>query len=157
MGKNKEWAPFSLWCKFTSFLHKLQLYLPHFQDTRDVMSLQHVLVTYHSVCTGQEISCLNKWHDSCSDKLLCVIRRIFVKIFVSATEFYCNKSHKFSPIRFCETCCSDKILLRRQRFSQKFSSTNKENCLCDVLKQCVAATCLFQYKVNSLKILENPK
>ena len=157
MGKNKEWAPFSLWCKFTSFLHKLQLYLPHFQDTRGVMSLQHVLVTYHSVCTGQEISCLNKWHDSCSDKLLCVIRRIFVKIFVSATEFYCNKSHKFSLIRFCETCCSDKILLRRQRFSQKFSSTNKENCLCDVLKQCVAATCLFQYKVNSLKILANPK
>ena len=65
MGKNKEWAPFSLWCKFTSFLHKLQLYLPHFQDTRGVMSLQHVLVTYHSVCRGQEISCLNKWHDSC--------------------------------------------------------------------------------------------
>ena len=34
---------------------------------------------------------------------LCVNWRIFVKIFVSATEFYCNKSNKFSLIRFCET------------------------------------------------------
>jgi len=92
-----------------------------------------------------------------SNKLLCVNWRIFVKIFVSATEFYSNKLLKFSLIRFCETCCSDKILLRRQRFSQKFSSTNKENCLCNVSKQRVAATCLFQYKVNSLKILANPK
>ena len=39
----------------------------------------------------------------------------------------------------------------------KILSTNKEICLCDVSKQCVAATCLFQYKVNSLKILANPK
>ena len=90
MGKNKEWAPFSLWCQFTSFLHKLQLYLPHFKDTLGVMSLQHVLVTYHSVCTGQEISCWNRLHDSRSNKLLCVNWRIFVEIFVSATEFYCN-------------------------------------------------------------------
>ena len=144
MGKNKEWAPFSLWCKFASFLHKLQLYLPHFKDTLGVMSLQHAMVTNNSVCTGQEISCWNKLRDSCSDKLLCVNWRIFVKIFVSATEFYCNKSHKFSLIRFCETCCGDKILLKRQRFSQKFSRTNKENCLCNVSKQCVAPTCLFQ-------------
>ena len=144
MGKNKEWEPFSLRCKFTSFSHKLQLHLPHFKDTLGVMSLQHVLVTYHSICTGQEISCWNKLRDSRSNKLLCVNWRIFVKIFVSATEFYCNKSHKFSLIRFCETCCGDKILLKRQRFSQKFSSTNKENCLCNVSKQCVAPTCLFQ-------------
>ena len=39
----------------------------------------------------------------------------------------------------------------------KILSTNKEICLCDVSKHCVAATCLFQYKVNSLKILANPK
>ena len=96
-------------------------------------------------CTGQEISCWNKLCDTHSNKLLCVNRRIFVKIFLSAIEFYCNQSHKFSLIRFCETCCGDKILLRRQRL------------LCDVSKGCVAATCLFQYKVNSLKILANPK
>ena len=47
MGKNKEWEPFSLRCKFTSFSHKLQLHLPHSKDTLGVMSLQHVLVTYH--------------------------------------------------------------------------------------------------------------
>ena len=34
-----------------------QLHLPHFKDTLGVMSLQHVLVTYHYICTGQEISC----------------------------------------------------------------------------------------------------
>ena len=33
------------------------LHLPHSKDTLGVMSLQHVLVTYHYICTGQEISC----------------------------------------------------------------------------------------------------
>ena len=70
--------------------------------------------------------------------LLCVQWRIFVKIFVSATEFcHRNKSNKFSLIWFCETSCRDKILLWRQRFSQKFSSTNKAICPCNVLLQLV--------------------
>ena len=109
MGKNKEWQPFSLWCKFTSFSHKLTVYLPHFQDTRGVMSLQR-----HG------------------DKSLCVNR---------ATEFYCNKSHKFSLIRFCETSCSGKILLRRQRFSQNSPVQTKKfvsaKCRSNVLLQLV--------------------
>ena len=65
----------------------------------------------------------------------------FVKIFVAATEF-CrrNKSHRFSLIWFFATCCSDKILLRRQRFSQKFSSTHEAICRCDVSPHLVAAT-----------------
>ena len=41
---------------------------------------------------------------------------------------------------FFLTCCSDKTLLRRQRFSQKFSSTLETICRCDVLPHRVAAT-----------------
>ena len=39
-----------------------------------------------------------------------------------------NKSHRFSLIWIFATCCSDKILSRRQRFSQKFSSTHEAIC-----------------------------
>ena len=57
----------------------------------------------------------------------CVPENFCEKIFFSATEF-CrgDKSHKFCLIWFfcAPTCCGDKILLRRQRFSQKFSSTH---------------------------------
>ena len=51
-----------------------------------------------------------------------------------------NKSHRFSLIWFFATCCSDKILPRRQRFSQKFSSTHEAICRCDVSPHLVAAT-----------------
>ena len=63
-------------------------------------------------------------------------------MFVAATEFCCrNKSHRFSLIGFFATCCSDKIPLRRQRFSQRFSSTHGAICRCDVSPHRVAATC----------------
>ena len=59
----------------------------------------------------------------CSDRPLCVYWRFFVKISVSSTEFHPhNTSHKFKLIWFFATCCSNKIQLRTQRFSQKFSS-----------------------------------
>ena len=76
------------------------------------------------------------------DVSLCVYWRIFMKIFVSATEC-CrrNKSHKFCLIWFFATCCCDKILLRRQRFSQKFFSTHKPICHCDWSLPHVATTC----------------
>ena len=41
---------------------------------------------------------------------------------------------------FFRTCCSDKTLLRRQRFSQKFSSTLEAICRYDVSPHRVAAT-----------------
>ena len=56
----------------------------------------------------------------CGDISLRVYWRIFVKIFVSATEFCrCSKSQKFCLIWFFATCCCDLIPLRRQRFSPK--------------------------------------
>ena len=56
----------------------------------------------------------------CSHKSLRVHRRNFVKIFVSEREC-CRreKSHKFCLIWFFATCCCDKILSQRQRFSQR--------------------------------------
>ena len=67
--------------------------------------------------------------------------RIFVEIFVSATEF-CrrNKTRKIKSDWICATCCGDKILLQRQRFSQNFSSTHEAICRRDVSPQHVGAT-----------------
>ena len=111
------------------------------------MSLQTLRGDNQSVCTRRAISCwLLVAAKSCttlrSDKPLRVYRWIHMQIFVSATEF-CrrNKSHKFSLIWFRATCCGDKILLRRQRFSQKFSSTHEGICRFDLSSQHVAATC----------------
>ena len=39
------------------------------------------------------------------------------------------------------TCCGNKILLQRQRFSQKFSSTHEAICCCNVSPRHVAGTC----------------
>ena len=58
-----------------------------------------------------------------SDKSLRVYWIIFVKIYVSATEFCrSNMLQKIKSDRICATCCGDKILLQRQRFSQNFCS-----------------------------------
>ena len=77
----------------------------------------------------------------------CVNCGNFVKIFVSATKF-CrrNKSHKFCLILFFATCCCNKILLQRHRFSQKLSSTHKAICRCDVSSRHVAATSHLVYQ-----------
>ena len=86
------------------------------------------------MCTGRATSC--------SDKSLRVYWRIFVKIFVSETEF-CrySKSQKIMSDWICATCCGNKILLQLQRFSQKFSSTHGAICRCNVSLRHVAATC----------------
>ena len=64
-----------------------------------------------------------------SDKSLRVYGRVFVKIFVSATGFCSrNKAHKFCLIWFSVTCCGDKIMLQRRRFSQNSSSRHEAIC-----------------------------
>ena len=63
--------------------------------------------------------------------------RNFVKTFVSATEFCCsNMLQKIKSGTICASCCGDKILLQRQRFTQEFSSTHEAICPL----RCVAAT-----------------
>ena len=62
-----------------------------------------------------------------------------MKIFVSATEFCrSNMLQKFKSNRICANCCGDKILLQRQIFSQKFSSTHEAICRRDMFVQLVA-------------------
>ena len=73
-----------------------------------------------------------------------------VKIFVSATEFYRrNMSQKIKSDRIFATYCGDKILLRRQRFSQKFSSTHGAICRRNVLLQLVARPVHTEWSVAS--------
>ena len=61
--------------------------------------------------------------------------------------FRCNKilsSQQVAQIQsdlIFSTCCSDKILLGRQRFSQKSSNTHQAICRCNVSPRHVAATC----------------
>ena len=43
-----------------------------------------------------------------------------------------NKSQKIKSDRICATCCCEKTLLQRQRFSPNFSCTHKAICRCDV-------------------------
>ena len=48
-----------------------------------------------------------------------------MKMFVSATDFFhSNMVKKLKSDIICVTCCSDKILLQRQRFSQIISSVH---------------------------------
>ena len=82
------------------------------------MSHCHVTATNRFVCTGQFL-----WKSLSPQQN-----------FVAAT------CHKKSNHTICATCWSNKILLQRQRFSQKFSSTNEAICHCDVPLQSVAAT-----------------
>ena len=109
--------------------------------------------------TGRATSCSNtvRQHGEatrCCNKLLRVYWRIFGKIFVSAMEFCrCNKLQKIKSDWICVTCYSDKILLQRQRFSQKFSSTHEAICCCDVSLHHVAATC--RLECTDLKRKEN--
>ena len=73
----------------------------------------------------------------CSDKPLHVYWRIFVKIFVSATEFcHSNMLQKIKSDRICATCRRDKILLQGQRFFSKFLQYTRS----DLSRQHVAAT-----------------
>ena len=75
-----------------------------------------------------------------------VLRSVHTRRQVAATRLadrslHVYRSHKFCVIWFFATCCCDKILLQRQRFSQKFSSTHEAICGCDVPSQHVASTC----------------
>ena len=96
---------------------------------------QQVAARDNSVCTGPATSCSSTLRRHIASSVL----GKFVKIFVSATEF-CrrDKSHKFCPIWFFATCCCDKILLQRERLSQKLSSTHGAMCRRNMLLQLVA-------------------
>ena len=51
------------------------------------------------------------------------------------------------------TCCGDKILLRRQRFLQKFSRINEAICRCYVSLACVASVSVWKDRGTGLSVL----
>ena len=71
---------------------------------------QHVAATDHSMCTGRAASCSNKVrrHVAATNRFVCTGELIFVKIFVSATEF--SSTHEaicrcnVSPRHVATTC-----------------------------------------------------
>ena len=121
-------------------VYNKKIQVEHLNVLLDARSNRSIIRLIQSVHTRRQVAA------TCRGDILqwqiasCLLEK-FVKIFVAATEF-CrhNKSHWFSLIWFFATCCSDKILLRRQRFSQKFSSTHEAICRCDVSPHLVAAT-----------------
>ena len=71
-----------------------------------------------------------------------------MKISVSATEFLSPQQVAqilSDLIFFFATCYYDKILLQKQRFPQKFSSTHEVICRCAVFPRHVSATCRLKY------------
>ena len=94
---------------------------------------RHIAATNRFVCTGEFLG-----------KSLSLQRN-----FVAATS--CKKSNQTEIVQL--NCCSDKIQLQRQRFSQKFSSTHDAICCCDVSPHRVAATC--RLACTDLKRKEN--
>ena len=106
---------------------------------RSEHTMRQIVVKNHPLCTGWATSSA----PSHSNKSLCVYWRISAKIFVSAT-YRILLPQNVAQIQsdwFCATWCYDKILLWRQRFLQKFSSTRKVICHCNLLPWLVAATC----------------
>ena len=126
------------------------------------LSLRRVAATCRLVCTDLKlrrpepiyifVRCLRSVHTrrqvaaTCRGDILqlqiasCVLENFCENLYRCNRICRRNKSHRFSLIWFFATCCSDKILLRRQRFSQKFSSTYEAICRCDVSPYLVAAT-----------------
>ena len=101
------------------------------------MSLQHVhfAATNHPVCTGRAISCGTRYSDN-SARVYSVNQEIF-------RENLClrNKLHEFNLIWFCETHCSDKMLLRRQRFLQNSGVRAKRFVAPTCRRDVFSATC----------------
>ena len=103
---------------------------------------QRVAATDHSMWwTGRATSCSNKVrrHVAATNSFVCT-GEFLGKSLSLQRKCRCNKSQKIKSGWICVTCCGDKILLQRQRSSQKLSSTREAICLCDMSPHRVAAT-----------------
>ena len=103
---------------------------------------QQVAATDHSMCRGPSTSCRNTLRRHVQRQIAsCVQENFCENLFLCNRVLSQQQVAQFCLIWFFATCCSNKIMLRRQRFSQKFSSTHEAICRCDVSLQRVAATC----------------
>ena len=121
------------WAKLQSL--SLSFYEPKVWNTLGDTLLQHVTMTNHCLCTGQATSCVT----CCNNKLLYVLGNFCENLYLGNRILSLNKS---LLIWICVTYCRDKILLRRQGFSQN-SPVHTKNLSydCNLLPLCVGATC----------------
>ena len=117
------------WAKLQSF--SLSFYEPKVWNTLGDTLLQHVTMTNHWLCTGQATSCVT----CCNNKPLYVLGNFCENLYLGNRIFSLNKS---LLIWICVTYCRDKILLRRQGFSQNSPVHTKEFV---IWLQSVAAMC----------------
>lgn len=117
---------------------KLTLINPKGQNTQYDMSLQQIVVKNLPLCTVWATSSA----PSHSNKSLCVYLRISAKNFCLWNRILLPQNvAQIQSDWFCATWCYGKILLWRQKFLQKFFSTHKVICRCNLLPWLVAATC----------------
>ena len=99
---------------------------------------------------GLQCQSLNSGRYTLGDRLqqlvaLLVYWRIFVKVFVSTTEFCRRKMlQKIKSDRIYATCCSDKILLHCQRFFTKLLQYTQS----DLSLRVVVATCCHNWLLD---------
>ena len=117
------------WAKLQSF--SLSFYEPKVWNTLGDTLLQHVTMTNHWLCTGQATSCVT----CCNNKPLYVLGNFCENLYLGNRILSLNKS---LLIWICVTYCRDKILLRRQGFSQNSPVHTKEFV---IWLQSVAAMC----------------
>ena len=103
---------------------------------------QHVAVTDHSVCRARAtVVSETRWGDTSQQQIASCVLENFCENLFPQQNFVAAKVEKIKSDWSCATCCGDKFLLQRQRFSQKFSSANGVFCRCNVSLRPVAATC----------------
>ena len=127
---------------------------------KPVISLLSLLIiptpeTLRSVHTKRQVAA-TRWGDTSQRQIASCVLENLEKMYVAATEF-CrrNKSHRFSLIWFFATCGSDKIPLRRQRFSQNSPVHTKRfvaaTCRLTVLLQFVARSAHMEWSVAATR------
>lgn len=117
------------WAKLQSF--SLSFYEPKVWNTLGDTLLQHVTMTNHWLCTGQATSCVT----CCNNKPWYVLGNFCENLYLGNRILSLNK---LLLIWICVTYCRDKILLRRQGFSQNSPAHTKKFV---IWLQSVAAMC----------------
>ena len=86
------------------------------------------------MCTGRATSCSNtvRRHVAATNRFECTGKFLWKSLSPQQSFVAATSQKKIKSDWICATFCGDKILLQRQRFSQKFSSTLQAICRYDV-------------------------
>ena len=133
MNLEKNWILLSLVCSSGSHI-KIGI----FEKCSACSSF--LFLTLRLVYTRWQVAAICHTATSQRQIALCVLDNFYENLCLPNRILSQQHVTKKSNHTICATCWSDKILLQRQRFSQKFSSTHKAICHCDVPLQSVAAT-----------------